>query len=113
MPSVRRAAVITIDRDGVGGALTQLRSVAERCGVELVDSDDADMVVVLGGDGTMLRALARYLGTGIPVIGVNYGRVGFLTSIPAVELEHGIARVFTGEYRARARSIVPDRKSVV
>jgi len=99
MPSIRRAAVITIDRDGVGGGLAQLRAVAERCGVELVEGDDADIVVVLGGDGTMLRALARYLGTGIPVIGVNYGRVGFLTSIPSVELETGIARVFAGEFR--------------
>ena len=47
----------------------------------------------------MLRALARFLGTGIPVIGVNYGRVGFLTAIHADELEAGIARVFAGEYR--------------
>jgi NAD+ kinase len=98
MPSVRRAVVITIDRDGVGNALARLHRVAERCGVELVDGEDADIVVVLGGDGTMLRALARFLGTGIPVIGVNYGRVGFLTSIQSEDLETGIARVFAGEY---------------
>src|SRR4051812_31913694 len=97
MPSVKRAAVVTIDRDGVDGALERLRAVAERCAVELVDGDDADIVIVLGGDGTMLRALARFLGTGIPVIGVNYGRVGFLTSIPADELESGVERVFQGE----------------
>ena len=47
----------------------------------------------------MLRALARFLGTGMPVIGVNYGRVGFLTAIAADELEPGLARVFAGEYR--------------
>ena len=47
----------------------------------------------------MLRALARYLGTGVPVIGVNFGRVGFLTSIPRNELEIGLARVFAGDYR--------------
>jgi NAD+ kinase len=98
MPSVRRAVVITIDRDGVGDALARLHRVAEQCGVELVDGEDADIVVVLGGDGTMLRSLARFLGTGIPVIGVNYGRVGFLTSIPSTDLETGIARVFAGEY---------------
>jgi NAD+ kinase len=98
MPSVRRAVVITIDRDGVGDALARLHRVAEQCGVELVDGEDADIVVVLGGDGTMLRSLARFLGSGIPVIGVNYGRVGFLTSIPSTDLETGIARVFAGEY---------------
>ena len=60
---------------------------------------DVDIAVVLGGDGTMLRALNRFLGTGVPVIGVNFGRVGFLASIPRDELEAGLARVFAGEYR--------------
>jgi NAD+ kinase len=95
MPSVKRAAVVTIDRDG---ALERLRAVAERKGVELVDGEDADIAIVLGGDGTMLRALARFLGTGVPVIGVNYGRVGFLTAMPAADLEVGLERVFDGEY---------------
>jgi NAD+ kinase len=95
MPSVKRAAVVTIDRDG---ALERLRAVAERKGVELVDGEDADIAIVLGGDGTMLRALARFLGTGVPVIGVNYGRVGFLTAMSAADLEVGLERVFDGEY---------------
>src|SRR5258708_29186475 len=100
MPSVKRAAVVTIERDGddAGDALKRLRAVATQHGVELVDGDDADIAIVLGGDGTMLRALARFLGTGIPVIGVNYGRVGFLTAIHADELEAGVARGFPGEY---------------
>ena len=55
---------------------------------------------MLGGDGTMLRALARFLGDGrARSIGVNYGRVGFLTAIPADDLEDGLARVFAGDYR--------------
>ena len=45
----------------------------------------------------MIRALHRFLGTGIPVIGVNFGRVGFLSAIPRDELEQGVARVFAGE----------------
>ena len=53
---------------------------------------------MLGGDGTMLRALTRFLGTGVPVIGVNFGRVGFLAAIPGAELESGLARVFAGDY---------------
>ena len=99
MPSVKRAAVTTIDRDGVSGALDRLRTVATRSGVELVEGDEADIAVVLGGDGTMLRALMRFHGTGVPVIGVNYGRVGFLTAIPAERLETDMVRVFAGEYR--------------
>ena len=99
MPSVKRASVVTIERDGVDEALERLRAVAERRGVELVDGEQADIAIVLGGDGTMLRALARFLGTGVPVIGVNYGRVGFLTAMQADELESGIERVFGGDYR--------------
>jgi NAD+ kinase len=99
MPSVKRAAVVAIERDGADDALARLRAVAERKGVELVDGEDADIAIVLGGDGTMLRALARFLGKGIPVIGVNYGRVGFLTAISADQLETGLERVFDGEYK--------------
>ena len=53
---------------------------------------------MLGGDGTMLRALKRTLGSGPPVIGVNFGAVGFLTSIGADDLEPGLERAFGGEY---------------
>src|SRR5947209_7705815 len=103
MPSVSSAAVVTHGRDSVADALARLRAVADAAGVELhVDEEDGatpDIAIVLGGDGTMLRALSRFLGTGVPVIGVNYGRVGFLTAIPADQLEAGVARVFAGDYR--------------
>ena len=101
--AVRRAAVVTHGKPrAIGSALARLANVAREAGVELregPDVADVDIVVVLGGDGTMLRALARYLGTGVPVIGVNFGRVGFLASIERTELESGLARVFAGEYR--------------
>jgi NAD+ kinase len=112
--AVRRAAVITHGKpETIGEGLERMRLVADEAGVELVFSGDetekhglgpaaedgkADVMVVLGGDGTMLRALKRSLETGVPVIGVNFGSVGFLTSIRADELESGLARVFAGEY---------------
>jgi NAD+ kinase len=46
----------------------------------------------------MLRAFHRFLDTGVPVIGVNFGRVGFLTSIEADELEQGLERVLGGDF---------------
>ena len=109
MPSpsrVTRAAVVLHGRpEAIGSGLARLESVAKQEGVELVVAGDAhvpapagvEVAVVLGGDGTMLRALQRFLGTGIPVIGVNFGRVGFLSAIPRDELERGMARVFAGE----------------
>src|SRR5204862_386468 len=59
----------------------------------------ADLAVVLGGDGTVLRALRRFLGTAVPVIGVNFGRVGFLASMEAESLDEGLGRALAGEYR--------------
>jgi NAD+ kinase len=111
---VGRAAVVTHGRPGqIGAGFARLQAVAQEHGVELVLSPDeaekhgvdvtvealeADIAVVLGGDGTVLRALARFLGTGVPVIGVNFGRVGFLSSMGKRELEEGLSRVFAGEY---------------
>ncbi len=57
-----------------------------------------DLVLVLGGDGSILRALAREAGSGAPVIAINYGRVGFLASIEPKDLESGLRRALAGEY---------------
>jgi NAD+ kinase len=113
--AVRRAAVVTHGKPPtIGPALARLEKVAREAGVELLLPDEevekhggepeqdlsgADIAVVLGGDGTMLRGLRRFLGTDVPVIGVNFGRVGFLASIQPNELESGLARVFSGDYR--------------
>jgi NAD+ kinase len=95
---VRRAAVVLHGKpETIGPALERLRAVAREADVELVEDGEPDVAGVLGGDGTMLRALTQYLGTGVPVIGVNFGRVGFLTSMAADRLEEGLARAFAGE----------------
>jgi NAD+ kinase len=97
---VETAAVVAHGRVDVGEAVEQVRAVAERAGVELVEEPErAQLAVAVGGDGTILRTLARLLGTGIPVIGINFGRVGFLASIAPEQLEDDLARVFRGEYR--------------
>jgi NAD+ kinase len=98
-PRVETAAVVTHGHVDVESALDRVRAVAERAGVTLVDDPlGADLSVVLGGDGTMLRTLARLLGSGVPVIGVNFGRVGFLASIRPEDLDRDLERVFAGEY---------------
>jgi NAD+ kinase len=99
--------------DQIGAGLARLQAVAQEHGVELLyppdealkqglaegaDVSEADIAVVLGGDGTVLRALTTFLGTGVPVVGVNFGRVGFLSSMSRQDLEEGLGRVFAGEY---------------
>jgi NAD+ kinase len=78
--------------------VARVEAVAAAAEAEIVE-ERPDLAVILGGDGTMLEAFQRYLGTGVPVIGVNFGRVGFLTAIAATDLEDGLARVFNGDYR--------------
>ena len=93
-------AVVAHGRIDVGPAVERVRKVAGEAGVTVVDEPaDADLTVAVGGDGTILRTLARLLGTDVPVIGVNFGRVGFLASIAPEALERDLARVFAGEYR--------------
>ncbi|HKN63727.1 MAG TPA: NAD(+)/NADH kinase [Gaiellaceae bacterium] len=97
---VESAAVVAHGRIDVRDAVERVRAVAEGAGVEVVeDPEAAQLTVAVGGDGTILRTLARLLGTGVPVIGINFGRVGFLASIAPERLESDLARVFAGEYR--------------
>ncbi|HST55943.1 MAG TPA: NAD(+)/NADH kinase [Solirubrobacteraceae bacterium] len=60
--------------------------------------DDVELCMVLGGDGTILRALRRYAGTGVPVFAVNYGEIGFLATVEPDQLEDGIRRAMTGDF---------------
>jgi NAD+ kinase len=97
---VETAAVVAHGRIDVEDAVEQVREVADRAGVRLVEEpEQAQLAIAVGGDGTILRTLARLLGTGVPVIGINFGRVGFLASIAPERLEEELARVFAGEYR--------------
>jgi NAD+ kinase len=66
----------------------------------VVDSepDDAELSVVLGGDGTILKALRRFAGSEVPTFAVNFGAVGFLATIDPVEMEAGFSRAFAGDF---------------
>ncbi len=99
---VRRATVVTHGKPAtIGDALVRLERVASEWGVELREDrpEPADVTIVLGGDGTMLRALRAHLADGTPVFGVNFGRVGFLTTVEGDALEEGVARLFAGDYQ--------------
>jgi NAD+ kinase len=96
---VDAVAVVAHGRVDVHEAVERVRAVAKRAGAAVVDEPaDAQLAVALGGDGTILRTLAKLLGTGVPVIGVNFGRVGFLASIEPDALEDDLERVLAGGY---------------
>ena len=63
----------------------------------------ADLVIAAGGDGTILRALALASPAGVPVLGVNLGRLGFLAEVDPPELGRALDAVGAGEYRVEER----------
>lgn len=65
----------------------------------------AQLVVVLGGDGAMLDAARRSASTGIPILGINMGRVGYMTELEMDEL-FLLDRVFEGEYTIDERTLL-------
>src|SRR3954463_15358833 len=88
---ISAAAIVTHGRVDVREAEDRVRALADRLGIGIVDEPrEAGRAGALGGAGTILRTLAHLLGSGVPVIGVNFGRVGFLASIPPDGLEPGL-----------------------
>jgi NAD+ kinase len=86
---------------------------ARGAGIDGVDtiSDDAlpgasDLAIVLGGDGTMLSIARRLAPHGVPLIGVNLGRLGFLTDIPLAGLEPTLGAMLDGEYTEERRTLL-------
>ena len=79
-----------------------LKHGAAVAGIETVESlpHQADLCLVLGGDGSILHALRHFAGSSVPVFGVNFGTVGFLAAVERDEAEEGMRRAFAGETEA-------------
>lgn len=63
----------------------------------------SDLVLSLGGDGTLLRAARSVWGSDVPVLGINMGNLGFLASVAANQIESGLRRVLKGEFQIEER----------
>ncbi len=80
------------------------RSEFRYCTHEEIDRE-AEMMIVLGGDGFMLDAARRGALSEIPILGINMGRVGYMTELEIDELDL-LDRVFEGEYRVDERTML-------
>ncbi len=129
---MREITVLTHRRpDDTGAALRLLATRAAQAGVTLrldeeetrkhgltaaagvlVDApakDEVELCLVLGGDGTILRALQRYAGTRVPVFAINFGEIGFLATVEPQDVEDGIRRALSGDFELlRLPAIVLD-----
>lgn len=103
---------------GLGNALQTLRrlapalnlrlslepSLSRNDGETVLDSpDQLDALLTLGGDGTLLRGARLLDGHEVPILGVNMGRLGFLTCCPAEQLEHSLMRFARGDHSVESR----------
>jgi NAD+ kinase len=111
--------------EGLPDVLATLRRLAPTLGLELsfeetlrdIAGSDAhqivpgalDGVLTLGGDGTLLRAARIVEDHPVPILGINLGRLGFLTCCPAVMLEEALRRFATGEYIVEPRMTLDAR----
>ena len=76
---------------------------------ELPDVDDLGMVLVLGGDGTILRAAELTRGMGVPLLGFNLGHVGFLAEAEREDIEEVVRRIAEGQYDVEERGTIEVR----
>jgi NAD+ kinase len=65
-----------------------------------------DLLLVFGGDGTMLRVAREIAGHRTPILGINIGGLGFLTAVPSAELASALKRVWKGEFTYETRALL-------
>jgi NAD+ kinase len=112
MPSVaakfRRIALIgKLRSPEVEASLGEIRKFLSSRGCEaLKDGVGADLAIVVGGDGTMLAAARELVPAGVPLVGINQGRVGFMTDIGHDDTRAGLGAILEGRYVVEERSLL-------
>ncbi|QRV01445.1 NAD kinase [Arcanobacterium phocisimile] len=71
-----------------------------------VNIDDVELVLVIGGDGTILRAAELTYGTQVPIMGINYGHMGFLAEADPESMDHVISAIVNGQWSVDTRMAV-------
>ena len=66
----------------------------------------ATLVIVVGGDGSMLKVASTLAQQNLPVVGINRGRLGFLTDISPEDLEQVLGQVLDGKFKEESRFFV-------
>jgi NAD+ kinase len=73
---------------------------------------NAEMLFSIGGDGTLLDTIPFVRGSGIPILGINLGRLGFLSGISKDEISEALNNLFSGEYQLNSRALLSLEKPV-
>jgi NAD+ kinase len=107
-PSFRRVALVGKPRSPeIDASLREIREFVSRRGCEVVaDAASADLAVVVGGDGTMLVAARELVRSRVPLVGINQGRVGFMTDIGRDDMSAGLQAILEGRYTLEERAVL-------
>ena len=92
----------------IEASLKDLAAFLRKRGCEVVAEGDtrADLAIVIGGDGTMLTAARDLVRHHVPLVGVNQGRLGFMTDIGQHDMQSGVATILDGDYTVEERTLL-------
>ena len=93
----------------IAASLRELRAFLDKRGCEVLNGERAsaaDLAVVIGGDGTMLAAARNLVRHRVPLVGINQGRVGFMTDIGHSDMLAGIGAILDGKGSVEERSLL-------
>jgi NAD+ kinase len=108
-PSFRRIVLIgKPNSPEIDGSLREMQRFLEQRGCEVLQPGEtrADLAIVIGGDGTMLAAARSLVRHGVPLVGVNQGRVGFMTDIGHDDMQAGVGAILDGKFLLEERSLL-------
>jgi NAD+ kinase len=111
---IRRIGLIgNPEKAACGEIIRKAAQLIERAGRKaMIDSNAAslaraaDLLLVFGGDGTMLGVAREIAGSPTPILGVNIGGLGFLTGVPSAELARALKCVWNGEFKFESRALI-------
>lgn len=69
-------------------------------------SEQADLIIVVGGDGSLLNTARSFVDKKIPILGINLGRLGFLADVPATKMQTIVTEVLNGDFTKEARHLL-------
>ena len=112
--TIKRIGLIgNLSKPQSAGIIRRATRLIERAGRKALADDDAarlarevDLLLVFGGDGTMLRAARDIAGSKTPVLGINIGGLGFLTAVPSKDLGRALTKVWKGEFEYESRALI-------
>jgi NAD+ kinase len=111
---IRRIGLIgNPEKAACAAIIRQATRLIQRAGRQVLTGGDAatlarevDLLLVFGGDGTMLGVAREIAGSPTPMLGVNIGGLGFLTGVPSAELARALKCVWNGEFRFESRALI-------